>query len=79
MIIFYRFFSILVLPFLFIFTLIRILKKKENSRSFQEKLLVNGSTNNDYPIWFHGASIGEVKSIFPLVRQILKKNEIFIF
>ena len=74
MIIFYRFFSILVLPFLFIFTLIRILKKKENSRSFQEKLLVNGSTNNDYPIWFHGASIGEVKSIFPLVRQILKKK-----
>ena len=79
MLITYRIFSILTYPLLFIFTLLRIIKKKENLRSFFEKLLVSGSNDNNYAIWFHGASIGEVRSIFPIVKKILeKKNDIQI-
>lgn len=72
MIIFYRFLSILLFPFLFIFTFIRILKKKENIRSSIEKLFVAGKNNLHYPIWFHGASIGEVRSVFPMIKRLLK-------
>ena len=57
----------------------RILKKKECPLRYQEKLGVSlKSRNNGYLIWFHCSSIGELKSIFPIIDHYLKKNQILV-
>ena len=57
----------------------RILKKKECPLRYKEKLGISHKTrNNGYLIWFHCSSIGELKSIFPIIDHYLKKNQILV-
>lgn len=57
----------------------RILKKKESSIRFKEKLgITNTQRNQGYLIWVHCASIGELKSIFPIIDYYVKKNKILV-
>jgi len=80
MILFYRALTNFLYPFLFLLILIRILLKKEDTKRFKEKILVNcfkiTKSKNLKLLWFHAASIGEFKSIIPLIKKIKsgKKN-----
>ena len=57
----------------------RILKKKECPLRYKEKLGISPKTrNNGYLIWFHCSSIGELKSILPIIDHYLKKNQILV-
>ena len=58
---------------------LRILKKKECPTRYQEKLGRSLRTRKDGKlIWFHCSSIGELKSIFPIIDNYLKKNQILV-
>jgi len=58
---------------------LRILRKKECPLRYKEKIGVSLKTrNNGYLIWFHCSSIGELKSIFPIIDHYLKKNQILV-
>ena len=57
----------------------RILKKKESLTRYKEKLgITNAQRHDGYLIWFHCASIGELKSIFPIIDHYVKKNKILL-
>ena len=57
----------------------RILRKKECPLRYKEKLGISFKVrNNGYLIWFHCSSIGELKSIFPIIDYYLKKNQILV-
>ena len=77
MIFIYRFlinFIFLISPFILIF---RLLKKKEDLKRFQEKFcFFSQSRKNGKLIWFHGASVGELQSIIPLLEKLEKNKKI---
>ena len=57
----------------------RIIKKKESPIRFKEKLgITNAQRHDGYLMWFHCASIGELKSIFPIIDHYVKKNQILL-
>ena len=63
---------LLISPFIIIY---RILKKKEDTLRFKEKFcLFTKKRVKGKLIWFHGASVGEIMSIIPLIR-IYEKNK----
>ena len=78
MILTYRILTTLIYPLLFIFIYYRKILKKEDSIRFKEKILIshfNVSRKKDSKlIWFHAASIGELKSIIPII-ELLNKNK----
>lgn len=78
MILAYRVLTFFLYPFLLIFLYYRVLIKKEDSIRFKEKIFpkyYNIKKNNDLKlIWFHAASIGEFKSIIPIIKELQKRN-----
>ena len=63
---------LLISPFIIIY---RILKKKEDTLRFKEKFcLFTKKRMEGKLVWFHGASVGEIMSIIPLIR-IYEKNK----
>ena len=65
---------LLISPIIIIF---RILKKKEDPIRFQEKFCsFTLSRKKEKLIWFHGASVGEILSVIPLIRQLEKNKDI---
>mgnify|MGYP001227172388 CR=1 FL=1 len=77
MILFYRFFINLVLILSPFIILIRLLKKKENPKRFIEKLgFFTKNRSKGKLIWFHGASVGEIQSIIPMLEKFEKSKEI---
>ena len=65
----------LLLPYLYF----RIIRKKESPIRFREKLgITNAQRHDGYLIWFHCASIGELKSIIPIIDHYIKRNRILL-
>ncbi len=65
---------ILLSPIIIIF---RLIKKKEDLFRFKEKFCFFSEKRiNGNLIWFHGASVGEVKSIIPLIEKLEKEKKI---
>ncbi len=60
-----------------IIILIRIFKKKEDLKRFKEKLcFFSEKRGKGKIIWFHGASVGEIKSIIPILEKLERNKKI---
>ena len=83
MILSYRILTYFLYPFLIIFLYLRVFLKKEDPLRFKEKLFVKyfevKKSKNSKLIWFHAASIGEFKSIIPLINKLNEKEKKFEF
>ena len=70
----YKILASILYPFLYLFIYARKIIKKEDSERYKEKLLVshfNINRKNDKKlILFHAASIGEFKSIIPIIERL---------
>jgi 3-deoxy-D-manno-octulosonic-acid transferase len=75
----YFFLTFLLNYFLYFYLFIRVLKKKESQTRFKEKLsITNSNRDSGFLMWFHCSSIGELKSIFPIIDHYIKKNKILV-
>ena len=78
MLLFYRCIVNLLFPLVVIIIYFRIFFGKEDKKRYREKIFKNTYQKkkaNKKLIWFHVASIGELKSIFPLIIELNKKNK----
>ena len=65
---------ILLSPIIIIF---RLIQRKEDLFRFKEKFcFFSEKKRNGNLIWFHGARVGEVKSIVPLIEKLEKEKKI---
>ena len=65
---------ILFSPLIF---LIRIILGKENPQRFLEKFCIySNNPNFKKTIWLHGASVGEILSVIPLIQELEKNKKI---
>ena len=77
MLIIYRVFINLVLLFLPFIFFIRLLKKKESIESLKQKIGFKSKKRGvGKLIWFHGASVGEIKSIVPIIYKYENQKNI---
>jgi 3-deoxy-D-manno-octulosonic-acid transferase len=79
----YRFLTTIFYPLFIIFIYFRKILKKEDSVRYKEKFLSSHfrsiRNKNKKLIWFHAASIGELKSILPIINKLNDQNENFEF
>ena len=77
MIIIYRFFINLILVIQPLIIIFRFFKKKEDPIRFREKLgFFSKEKKKGKLIWFHGASVGELQSIIPIIEKLNKDKKI---
>ena len=74
---FYKILINIVFFFSPIIIILRIFKGKEDSLRFKEKIgFFSKKRNGGKLIWFHGASVGEIQSIIPLIERFEKNKKI---
>ena len=69
----YRILTFLLYPFFIIIIYLRKFYNKEDKLRYKEKIFISELSSNNFKkkcIWIHGASIGEIKSIFPIVDKL---------
>ena len=77
MIFIYRFFINIIFIFSPLIILIRLLKKKEDLKRFQEKFcFFSKKKTKDNLIWIHVASVGELMSTIPLIHKLEREKKI---
>ena len=60
-----------------IIIIIRLIKRKENIKRFKEKIgFFTKKKVSGKLFWFHGASVGEIQSIVPLIEKLEKDKKI---
>ena len=78
MIIIYRVLTFLLYPLLVLVIISRKFINKEDKLRYREKIFSTSFNvnrkKNSFLIWFHASSIGELKSILPIIRKLNKKN-----
>ncbi|MEL0176830.1 MAG: glycosyltransferase N-terminal domain-containing protein, partial [Pelagibacteraceae bacterium] len=74
----YLFFTYIIYPFLFLFLRMRVLFNKECPIRFKEKLGKINSNKCKNVIWFHVASLGEIKSIHSIIKHYQKNKNLNI-
>lgn len=83
MIFFYRIVTNLLYPILILLIYIRKILEKEDPIRFKEKIFSSHFNvqrlENKKLIWFHCASVGELKSIIPIIKEIDVGNSDFEF
>ena len=77
MIFLYRILTFFLFPIFVIITYLRRFSGKEDKIRFKEKISINESffPKNKKVVWIHAASIGETKSVLPLIQEIIKNNQ----
>ena len=77
MLIIYRFLINIILLFSPIILIIRLIKKKEDIFRFREKFCIFSKKRGAGKlVWFHGASVGEIQSIIPIVEKLENESKI---
>ena len=77
MIFIYRFIISFIIILSPIIVFYRLLKRKEHNKRFKEKFcFFTKKKISGKLIWFHGASVGELQSIIPLLEKLEKNNDI---
>ncbi len=79
----YKYLTLILYPILILYIFLRKLKKKEHLERYKEKIFSNCFSENRKKfsklIWFHAASVGEMKSIIPIINELNKKYPNFEF
>ncbi len=79
MILIYRVLTIIFYPFLIFLTFLRVFLNKEDSKRYREKIFTSHfnikKNKNHKLIWFHAVSIGELKSITPIIQKLNNQEE----
>ena len=76
MLIIYRLLTCLILILSPIILILRLIKKKEDPIRFTEKFSYFSKKKIGNLVWFHGASVGELQSIIPIVEKYDKNKKI---
>ena len=72
----YELLAIIFLIFSPIIFLIRIFLGKEDIKRFKEKYCVYLNQNYQETVWFHGASVGEILSVIPIIKNLENNKKI---
>lgn len=78
----YRYLTIFFYPILVLIIYLRKILKKEHKKRYKEKIFPSffnvQKEKSKKLVWFHAASVGEVKSILPIVSELNNKNNLSI-
>ncbi len=76
MFLFYKITTYLAYPIIIVLIYCRKIIGKEDPERFKEKIFFQKKEITAKKlVWFHGASIGEINSIIPIIKYFLKKND----
>ena len=71
----YVFLTYLIYPFLKIILKHRVQRGKEDKQRYSEKLGITNIKSEPNVIWFHVSSLGEIKSIDPIIKYFQRNTE----
>ena len=76
----YKFISYCLIPFIYLNTFIRLIKKKEDSNRYKERFGFTNLKKNveKEVVWIHASSVGEFKSCDLLINHFYKKYNLLI-